>query len=448
MGKTKRATAFEDSGVRRRRGIPTPVLGAIAALVLFSAAVDGAWAYFGRWVESPATEREQMADVAGLARALARHVDPAREEVWVGTGYSPHPTLDHLAPGLAPPERLFWGGTSLPLGPVGERPVWYGLPVSAAPPGIEDLLPESALVEEGRFSSGESAFRLYRFSPEELAALMRTLERGPFLPPGPAGFGGFAELASVRAPARAAAGQPVGVTAVWQLEGRPSAPVHFFARLVGPSHEPLAQADLPTDATLAEERWLAGRLWLITVLLFPPATAPPGVYRLETGLYLPGGAGPPPLTVEAPPVKVTPARPLRAQDVPTAPSAAFGDQIALLGADLPPDLKSDRGAIAVRLFWQAKAAPVTDYTVFVQLLDAAGHLVAQSDDPPAGGLLPTHAWDRGEIVADAHTLPLPDRLAPGDYTLIAGLYSLPGAVRLATPTGADFAVLRSYKVRG
>ena len=75
-------------------------------------------------------------------------------------------------------------------------------------------------------------------------------------------------------------------------------------------------------------------------------------------------------------------------------------------------------------------------------------MVAQSDGPPAGGLLPTYAWDPGEIVADPHNLWLPDRLAPGDYTLIAGLYTQPGVVRLRTPTGDDFAVLRTYTVRG
>ena len=96
-------------------------------------------------------------------------------------------------------------------------------------------------------------------------------------------------------------------------------------------------------------------------------------------------------------------------------------------------MQADR--LALKLYWQALAAPAADYTVFVHVLDQDGKIVAQYDGPPAGGELPTRAWSPGATSADAISIPLPSSLSPGAYRLIAGLYDAATGARLPVAGG-------------
>ena len=82
--------------------------------------------------------------------------------------------------------------------------------------------------------------------------------------------------------------------------------------------------------------------------------------------------------------------------------------------------------LTVALLWEAMGDPGLPYTVFTQLLDGDGKLVAQHDGPPAGGTSPTNGWLKGDRVADEHRIETPKTLPPGDYTLIVGLYDASG----------------------
>jgi hypothetical protein len=100
--------------------------------------------------------------------------------------------------------------------------------------------------------------------------------------------------------------------------------------------------------------------------------------------------------------------------------------------------------LEVQLVWRAEAASERSYTVFVQLIDADGNVVAQSDSAPSGGSRPTTGWRAGEYIEDRHVL----RLNPGftsDQTagarLIAGMYDPITGARLLLTDGADHAVL-------
>jgi len=73
--------------------------------------------------------------------------------------------------------------------------------------------------------------------------------------------------------------------------------------------------------------------------------------------------------------------------------------------------------VRVSLFWKALGPIGKDLTVSVQLLDAAGRLVAQQDSQPAGGRLPTSVWPTGQIVQDDHVVPL-DRPPAGLQTIV------------------------------
>jgi hypothetical protein len=108
----------------------------------------------------------------------------------------------------------------------------------------------------------------------------------------------------------------------------------------------------------------------------------------------------------------------------------LGEPITL---DTPPTLT---------LVWQAGTTPPeVSYTVFAQLLNAEGRVIAQSDSIPAAGTRPTTGWRAEEFVEDSHTLVYNDLAASGEATLIIGLYDAMNGQRLHLADGSDFAVL-------
>jgi hypothetical protein len=167
------------------------------------------------------------------------------------------------------------------------------------------------------------------------------------------------------------------------------------------------------------------------------ASAPPGIYFLDIGLYveLVGQSwhlplvkeGTPleansvsisPIKVGGPPPGVTVDHP-----VPQHPRADnLGGLVTLLGYDL--NLEAD--ALNVTLYWRCDARLPADYTTFVHVRDVGGQpgaIVAQMDRPPADGAYPTSLWEPGEIIRDAVRVPTPAQVPPGEYEIIVGLYN-------------------------
>ena len=107
-----------------------------------------------------------------------------------------------------------------------------------------------------------------------------------------------------------------------------------------------------------------------------------------------------------------------------SPAIAFGDVIRLDHYWMSAEPAARGEYLLVGMRWLASGELETRYKVFVQLLDAAGRLVAQRDSEPAGGTQPTTSWQAGFSYLDNHALFLPRDLPPGDYTLIAGLYDI------------------------
>ena len=95
--------------------------------------------------------------------------------------------------------------------------------------------------------------------------------------------------------------------------------------------------------------------------------------------------------------------------------------------------------LPLALYWEAAEPVGESYTVFTQLFDAGGRLVAQQDNPPAGGRRPTDTWSPGELVRDPYALALPADAPAGRYTLWVGLYNAAGhrPLRLADGSPAD-----------
>jgi len=118
----------------------------------------------------------------------------------------------------------------------------------------------------------------------------------------------------------------------------------------------------------------------------------------------------------------------------------FDDKIALLGAVVDAERLVPGGQLPVALTWQGLTEMDEDYTVFVQVLDAADRIVGQVDAWPVQGTFPTSQWRPGQVVADPHLVQLSADMEPGEYRVIVGLYLLATGQRLPVVDGAGDAV--------
>ncbi|NPV68786.1 MAG: hypothetical protein HPY64_16760 [Anaerolineae bacterium] len=111
----------------------------------------------------------------------------------------------------------------------------------------------------------------------------------------------------------------------------------------------------------------------------------------------------------------------------------FGPTIHLVGYDLESADLTAGGVLTLRLYWQADAAPVGDYSLFVHLtpLDERNP-VAQWDGPPARLERPTPSWNAPSetLVSQPIALSLPPDLPAGQYRVLVGLYDYVSRVRL------------------
>ncbi len=92
------------------------------------------------------------------------------------------------------------------------------------------------------------------------------------------------------------------------------------------------------------------------------------------------------------------------------------------------------------LIWQAgDHAPAISYTVFAQLINAQGQVIAQDDAIPAHR--PTTGWRAGEYLPDDHLLKFNQNATAGTARLIVGLYDASTGQRLHLADGSDAVTL-------
>jgi hypothetical protein len=127
----------------------------------------------------------------------------------------------------------------------------------------------------------------------------------------------------------------------------------------------------------------------------------------------------------------------------------LADKVQLVGYDLYPRTPAAGDPWEIVFHWKALSGMSSDYTVFVHLINSAGHRVAQLDEQPLAGGYPTHFWQSGEAIRDPHTLRLPADLRTGDYQLEIGLYRVENGERLPI-VGSDlnYVVLGPVRIRG
>ncbi len=122
----------------------------------------------------------------------------------------------------------------------------------------------------------------------------------------------------------------------------------------------------------------------------------------------------------------------------------FGNEIALASLAHSPLTVSAGNVLTLELGWVALRQPSAEYTVFVQLLDEADHLVAQRDMRPVGGTAQTSSWGQAggtpadpdtpatgtAVIPDLVGLLIPEDTPPGSYRMIMGLYDGATGTRL------------------
>lgn len=96
----------------------------------------------------------------------------------------------------------------------------------------------------------------------------------------------------------------------------------------------------------------------------------------------------------------------------------LGQHIRLTGYTLASSTVAPGDILEVALAWET-TAPAENYTVFVQVLDQANHVVGQRDAAP---LVPAPEWPVGQSVVDQHGVVIEPGTPPGRHRLIVGLY--------------------------
>ncbi len=233
--------------------------------------------------------------------------------------------------------------------------------------------------------------------------------------------------------AEAQPGDRLRLTLIWAVISQPQGDYQvrlFFTDAAGQVIEvgtfPPTNSWHPTSIWLAEQAWRGQNSFRL------PIQMQVGEARLGIQLVEAGGVplGP---AIELTAIQVLPTDRLFSPPRPQVPRLAnWGDQITLLGADLPTGPVAPGGTLSVTLYWQGRSEMDVPYTVFVHLLRPDGRVVTGHDGEPVGGARPTTGWIPGEYIADLHQVPIPADLAPGEYVVEVGLYdaNAPGLPRL------------------
>jgi hypothetical protein len=235
---------------------------------------------------------------------------------------------------------------------------------------------------------------------------------------------------SGRADGAAHPGDFLRVSLLWRARAVLDQNYVAFVHLIDADGKEWAGHDNQPNATFqATGSWVPGVAVPDDYLLKLPDGIPPGMYRLQVGLYhideqgyhflpLAGGGN----SVLFGSVKIRPSTPLTPV---TSPAASWQDGITL------ESWHQSRDGFAFD--WLAAAPPSRAYTLFVHLSDGAGRVLAQADSPPQRGAFPTSLWDAGDRVSDVHLVQAP----PGRYRLSIGWYRPDTGQRLPLASGGD-----------
>ncbi len=261
-------------------------------------------------------------------------------------------------------------------------------------------------------------------------------------------------LLGYTAPVIAQPGSNLPLTLFWQATRDVPEDYTVFVHLLDDEQRLVAQNDgLTHNGFLPTTLWSVGAVIPDERNIVLPRDLQPGLYYLVAGLYRFDNLERLPVTTLSGPspddqialgtIKV----PMQAQGSPEhLVNSSLGERIRLAGFDLvsrdssgsvrrrsdwasPSRVTMMPGqTMSLTLYWQAVAPVVSDYKVFVHIVDEGGNVVAQQDQMPGQNRYPTRIWDAGEKVVDSYRLTLD--LPIGNYTIAAGMYDATSGERL------------------
>ena len=108
--------------------------------------------------------------------------------------------------------------------------------------------------------------------------------------------------------------------------------------------------------------------------------------------------------------------------IPTRQRVHFGQNLLLLGYNLPEEPVQPGDTLHLTLYWTADAPAEHYWSVFTHLRAPDGSLVGQHDKIPYDGLYPPTRWWPGQIVDDDYAIRIPDDAPAGEYRIAVGMY--------------------------
>ena len=420
-----------------RRVIPTRraawAYGVITLLLLWSTG-NSSKAFFVDWAEGQDTA-DQFHGAQRIAGSLVRDADQTSTQIVATHIYRGFPAgsllfnqeVDRLQ------VRLFEGHYCLAIPSEGR--LRYVLPRDTRGPwevarnAIETHETSTVLDR-----NGEPWVQVYEMDANELLRLQPST-------PTPAALGDQFAMLGYDLPKSIRVGETSFARIYLQVDKPFPRPAYFqfFAHLVN-IEDNSTPALFHVDSCLADRNWNPGDRLLIEIPLIVSADVQQGTHQLAFGIWdksvderllVRDGAGTPigdalylgPLRI----VGETGPSPDPQHEL----GLQLGEAIGLKGFDQTGSGIEPGGIVRLTLYWEVLGLLEEDYTVFVQLLDADGQVVAQKDNYPQNGTYPTSIWtEQDPIVADEYEIDLPGEIGRSPHRIIVGMYRLEDGSRL------------------
>jgi hypothetical protein len=115
----------------------------------------------------------------------------------------------------------------------------------------------------------------------------------------------------------------------------------------------------------------------------------------------------------------------------TPVTVRFGDEMQIVGVAAQQGAVEPGAVAEVTVAWQTVRQPVSDYSVFVHLVNDAGMIIAQTDTMPGRGNAPLTQWREGETRVETYRVRVPaTAYAPDAGHWVVGLYQAREGLRL------------------
>lgn len=260
----------------------------------------------------------------------------------------------------------------------------------------------------------------------------------PYQRPVEATFAPGMRLLGVDFPAGAALapGETLPLTFYFSTEQPIEGQYTFFLHLADANNELIAQIDaVPRHGQHTTGQWQPGAIFSDDYTLTIPATVSETLATLSIGFYDYRTPDERQLVYDAAgnelgdrlilgPVRIT-----QAEAAPAAlaanPRARWVNGIELAEVEIEQQYATGYPT-QLGIQWQSTQVIQQEYTIFLQLLAANNEVLAQIDQPPRGGALPTSTWRAGERISDTLTLPPVADTTAQWQRLIIGLYDNSG----------------------